>query len=55
MVARSTFDVPITVKTVTSNDMRLMPHLMPVVLRPHNKTEFGTLSFDPMKLIQDKV
>ncbi len=32
-----------------------MPHLMPVVLRPHNKTEFGTLSFDPMKLIQDKV
>jgi hypothetical protein len=51
LVARSTFDVPITIKTVTSNDMRVMPHLLPVVLRPNNKTEFGTLSFDPQKQV----
>jgi hypothetical protein len=46
---RSTFDVPITVKTITSNDMRIMPILQNVVIKPNNKTEFGALSFDPSK------
>ena len=49
LVVRSTFDVPITVKTITSNDMRIMPILQNVVIKPNNKTEFGALSFDPSK------
>lgn len=47
LVAKSTFDVPITVKKIISNDMRLMPFLhQPVVLRPQNRTEFVTLTLD---------
>ncbi len=49
LVLRSTFDVPITVKTITTTDMRIMPILQNVVLKPNNKTEFGALSFDPSK------
>ena len=49
LVIRSTFDVPITVKTITSTDMRIMPILHNVVIKPNNKTEFGALSFDASK------
>ena len=49
LVARSTFDVPVTVRTIISNDMRLIPQVLPVMIKPNNKTEFGTLTFDPSK------
>jgi hypothetical protein len=49
LVARSTFEVPITVKTITSNDLRIVPSVQPVAIRPNNKTEFGALQFDSSK------
>jgi hypothetical protein len=49
LVAKSTFEVPITVKTITSNDLRIVPSVQPVAIRPNNKTEFGALQFDSSK------
>ena len=49
LIARSTFEVPVTIKAVTSNDFRIMASFSPVKIKANNKTEFGYITFDPTK------